>query len=116
MKKLFSYFIPIGAGVAIMFFALPAYGGNLDILAQKMALDWEIPVFAMRAILAVVMALILTFLFDILAKVGIWLAIIAILLAVFAPAVLSNIPVVSEEVKKEVQEKVETVVEEKLNS
>ena len=107
MKKLFSYFIPVAAGFLILFVALPTYGGNLDIFVQKMAIDWEIPVFAMRIILSVALALILSFLFDILSKVAIWLAVIAVLLAIFAPALLSNVPVVTEEVK--------TMVEQKLN-
>ena len=107
MKKLFSYFIPIAAGVGLLFFALPTYGGNLDIFVQKMALDWEIPVFAMRAILSVAAAIILSFVFDLLSKIAVWLAVIVVLAAVFAPALLSNVPIVTEEVK--------TTVEQKLN-
>lgn len=107
MKKLFSYFIPVAAGFLILFLVLPNYGGNLEIFVQKMAMDWEIPVIAMRIILSVATAIILSFLFDILSKVAVWLAVVVVLAAIFAPALLSDLPIVSEEVK--------TTIEQKLN-
>lgn len=107
MKKFFEYTLPILAGVAIAYFVLPQMGGNLDILLQKTALDWEIPVMAMRAIVAVALALILCFIFGLVARVAVWLAVVLILLSVFAPALLKDAPIVSEDVKNFVTEQVE---------
>ena len=107
MRKILSLILPISAGVALVFFGLPLYGGNLDILVQKLALDWEIPVVAARILLSVAAALILTLLFQMVKRVALWLAIVVVMAAIFAPALLSNVPFVSDEVK--------TIVEQKLN-
>lgn len=111
MKKFFSYFLPIVAGAAIAFYVLPNWGGNLDVFVQKIALDWEIPIVAMRIILAVALALVLCILFGLLARIAIWFAIIVVLVAVFAPAFLKDLPIVSDEVKNFVTEKVQELKE-----
>ena len=107
MKNFFEYFLPIGAGFFIAFFALPTYGGDLETLLIKSAIDWGIPVIVIRVALAIVLALILTFLFDILSKVAIWLAIVLILAALFTPAMLQDLDVVTDDVKNYVTEKME---------
>ena len=90
-----------------MFFALPLYGGDLDFLVQKISQDWEVPVFAVRILLSVASALILTILFQLLKRLAIWLAVLVVLASLFAPALLSDLPGVADNAK--------TVVEEKLN-
>ncbi|MBQ2659865.1 hypothetical protein IJF86_00315 [Candidatus Saccharibacteria bacterium] len=105
MRKLFSILLPIAAGVALIFFALPIYGGNLDIFVQKMAIDWEMPVLAVRIILAVAAAIMMTVLFQLLKKIALWLAILSLFLLLFAPALLSDVPIVAEEVKTSIEQK-----------
>lgn len=107
MKKFFEYFLPMGAGFFIAFFALPSYGGELETLLLKTAIDWGIPVIAMRVIVATALALILTFLFSILSKVAVWLAIVLILAALFAPAMLRDIDIVPDDVKAYVEQKID---------
>lgn len=107
MKKIFSIVFPIAAGVALIFAALPIYGGDLNIIVQKIALDWEVPIFAIQILLSVAAALVLTILFQLLKRLAIWLAVLVVLAALFAPALLSDLPGIADEAK--------TVVEEKLN-
>ncbi len=107
MRKILSIVFPIAVGVALVFFALPLYGGDLDYLVQKIAQDWEVPVFAIRILLSVASALILTILFQLLKRLAIWLAVLVVLASLFAPALLSDLPGIADNAK--------TVVEEKLN-
>lgn len=107
MKTFFSVLLPIAAGATLVFLGLPIYGGNLDLLVQKMALDWEIPLVAVRIILSVASALIMTLVFQLVKKIALWLAIIVVLLMLFAPALLADIPIVGEEAR--------TTIEQKLN-
>lgn len=107
MKKFLEYFLPMGAGFFIAFFALPSYGGELETLLLKTAIDWGLPVIVMRLIVAVALALILTFLFDILSKVAVWLAVMLILAAIFTPAMLKDVDIVPDDVKNFVTEKME---------
>ena len=107
MRKEISVIFTIEAGVALVFLALPIYGGDLNILVQRIALDWEVPVFAIQILLSVAAALVLTILFQLLKRLAIWLAVLVVLAALFAPALLSDLPGIADEAK--------TVVEEKLN-
>ena len=107
MRKVLSVIFPIAAGLALVFLALPIYGGDLNILVQRIALDWEVPVFAIQILLSVAAALVLTILFQLLKRLAIWLAVLVVLAALFAPALLSDLPGIADEAK--------TVVEEKLN-
>ena len=97
MRKILSIVFPIAVGVALVFFALPLYGGDLDYL----------PVFAIRILLSVASALVLTILFQLLKRLAIWLAVLVVLASLFAPALLSDLPGIADNAK--------TVVEEKLN-
>lgn len=107
MRRIFSVVFPIAVGVALIFFALPIYGGDLDFLVQRISSDWEVPVVAVRILLSVASALVLTILFQLLKRLAIWLAVLVVLAALFAPALLSDLPGVAENAK--------TVVEEKLD-
>ena len=112
MKSFLSYFLPLGAGTAIMFFILPEMGGNLELFVQKMAIEWEIPIIAVRIILTIAVAIVLCFLFGILAKVALWAAIVVILVAVFAPAALKDLPIISEDEKNVIIQKIEELKKE----
>lgn len=107
MRKFLEYFLPMGAGFFIMFYALPNYGGDLEVLVEKTALDWEIPLLALRIILSVALALVLCILFGLLARIALWMAIILVLAAIFAPAALQNIQIVTPEVKQIVEQKIQ---------
>lgn len=111
MRKFFGYVLPILAGAAIAFYVLPNFGGNLEIFVEKVAIDWEISILAMRIILAVALALVLCIVFGLLAKIAIWFAVIIVLVAVFAPAFLKDLPIVSDDVKNFVTEKVQELKE-----
>ncbi len=107
MRKIPSIVFPIAVGVALVFFALPLYGGDLGCWVLIIAQDWEVPVFAIRILLSVASALILTILFQLLKRLAIWLAVLVVLASLFAPALLSDLPGIADNAK--------TVVEEKLN-
>lgn len=107
MRRIFSVAFPILAGFLLVFLALPVYGGDLNFIVERIGADWEVPVFAVRILLSVGAALVLTILFQLLKRLAIWLAILVVLAALFAPALLSDLPGVAENAK--------TVVEEKLN-
>lgn len=107
MRKILSVLFPILAGFLLVFLALPVYGGDLNYLVEKIGADWEVPVFAVRILLSVAAALVLTILFQLLKRLAIWLAVLAVLASLFAPALFSDLPGIAEDAK--------TIVEEKLN-
>lgn len=104
LKTLVEYTVPMVAGFLIMFLVLPQYGGQLDVLVQKVAIDWELPLVAVRVIGAVALALILSIIFGLLMKVAIWVAVVFVLVAIFAPAMLKDVKIVPEEIVEKVQE------------
>ena len=104
IKTWLGYIIPMAAGFLIAVYVLPNFGGNLDALVQKVAVDWELPLVAVRVILAVALAIILSFVFGLLMRLAIWVAIIFVLVAVFAPALLKDLPIVPDEIVETVKQ------------
>ena len=111
MKKFLEIFLPIAVGAGIAFYVLPYYGGNLELFVEKMALDWDLPIVGIRIILAVALALVLCLFFNLFARITIWLAVIFILLALFAPALLSGVPLISEDAKTVIEKEWQEMVD-----
>ena len=111
MKKFLSVILPLCAGAAIAFYVLPNYGGNLEKFVEKIAVDWEISLMGMRIILTAALALVLCLLFSLLAKIATWLAIIFVLLAVFAPALLSDVPLISENMETVIDKEFDKIID-----
>lgn len=107
MKKILALVFPILVGAGLVFFAIPLYGGDLDIIIQKIAIDWEMPVVMIRILLSIVAALVLTLIFGLVKRLAVWAAVIIVLASLFAPALLSDLPSITDDIK--------TTVEEKLN-
>ena len=105
-KVFFNYLLPLGVATAIVFFILPNMGGNLEVLVEKTAIEWGMPLLVVRIIFTSLLGLILLVVTGIAVKVAVWLAVVILVVAIFAPAALGNLPIVGTDVKEYVQQKI----------
>ena len=107
MKKIVSLLFPILVGFLLVFISFPVYGGDLNYLIQKISIDWDIPLLAIQILCSLFLAFLLTILFNLLKKIAIWLAIIVILASFAFPSFFSNLQIMSDDTKNEIERIVE---------